>query len=420
MLKRYLIAAMVIACSVPVFARHWQYLGLTNKQVLSIETNPADAQDIYAGTDGGTYVSHNGGQSWNPIIPLNVSIPFIAFDPHFADTLCKLIGGGSNSAGLYRSGDNGSTWQVNTYMMNPRRMAFDPIDTGYYYICFGDGILATQDGGQGWASVNAGLPALDILDVVGDGTHQWEAYAIGQTFVYHTTDIGNNWTSMGGPFGTEGYNPQRLKYASNTPETLYVSCNQHIVRSYDGGATWHSTSMPGTNYEPIECDPWHFGFVYVGSTSGGGVLISTDAGVSFAEMNDSLGNLNVHSLRLTSDNKLLAGTNDGIYVYDFSVGIDDNPILLPSQIALMQNYPNPFNGRTRISFESSANGKAILAIYDLAGRLVKTLYDGNAFGNISLIWDGCDNSGQPVSTGVYFYQLKTSAGTETCKMEYLK
>jgi photosystem II stability/assembly factor-like uncharacterized protein len=419
MMKRYLITTLIICCTIPAFAGHWHFIGPSNKQVLSIETNPADTNDIYAGTSEGTYISHDYGDSWDPIIPLNVSIPFIAFDPHFADSLCRIIGGDSNSAGFYRSGNNGSSWQVVAYMLNPRRMAFDPVDTGFFYVCFGDGILTTQDGGQSWGAANTGLPSLNILDVVGDGTNRWEAYAIGQTFVYHTTDIGNNWASMGGPFGSAGFNSQRLKYASNTPETLYVSCNLHVAYSHNGGAVWQSTDMPGSGYVPLECDAQNPGRVFVGSVSGGGVLVSNDAGASFIEMNDSLDNLNVHSLRLTANNKLLAGTDNGIYRYDFNVGIEDDPTPLPKAITLSQNYPNPFNSSTRISFITGGKGKANLSIYDLAGRLVKTLYNDDAT-NVSLIWDGTDRFGQSVSGGVYFYQLRSAQGVATRKMLYLK
>jgi hypothetical protein len=79
---------------------------------------------------------------------------------------------------------------------------------------------------------------------------------------------------------------------------------------------------------------------------------------------------------------------------------------------LWQNYPNPANGPTTISFNVPDNGRGSLKIYDCAGRLVNTLLDENlAPGKYSIRWDGRDQLGKEVPSGVYVYRL--SAGRET-------
>ncbi len=88
---------------------------------------------------------------------------------------------------------------------------------------------------------------------------------------------------------------------------------------------------------------------------------------------------------------------------------------------LNQNFPNPFNPETTISFDMPEAGPANLSIYNVKGQLVKTLADGKfGFGKQSFVWNGTDNSGQNVTSGIYFYRLTTSNATETKKMMLMK
>jgi hypothetical protein len=84
---------------------------------------------------------------------------------------------------------------------------------------------------------------------------------------------------------------------------------------------------------------------------------------------------------------------------------------------LKQNEPNPFNPRTQIRFTLTRGEHVHLAVYDLAGRLVKTLVDrALPEGEASLAWNGRDRFSSPVRSGVYFYRIETPSFTETRKM----
>jgi len=88
---------------------------------------------------------------------------------------------------------------------------------------------------------------------------------------------------------------------------------------------------------------------------------------------------------------------------------------------LNQNYPNPFNPETTISFDMPINGKAKLEIFNVKGQLVKTLFDGTAnAGRNSMVWDSTNNSGNAVTSGLYFYRLSTENHSETRKMMLMK
>ncbi|MGE5498478.1 MAG: FlgD immunoglobulin-like domain containing protein [Syntrophothermus sp.] len=99
----------------------------------------------------------------------------------------------------------------------------------------------------------------------------------------------------------------------------------------------------------------------------------------------------------------------------------DHEILPPCGYSLEQNYPNPFNPSTTIEYEIPAGGSVTLVIYDAAGRMVKTLNEEySSAGRYNAAWDGTDNEGKKLSSGIYIYQLKTKKYISAKKMIMLK
>jgi hypothetical protein len=94
-----------------------------------------------------------------------------------------------------------------------------------------------------------------------------------------------------------------------------------------------------------------------------------------------------------------------------------------SESVLRQNAPNPFNPKTTLSFvvAGGAATRAVLEVYDLAGRLVITLVDLELEpGDHSVVWRGCDREGRRVASGVYFARLSVDGETDTRRMIMLK
>ena len=109
--------------------------------------------------------------------------------------------------------------------------------------------------------------------------------------------------------------------------------------------------------------------------------------------------------------------------------IGETPLSLIDDYLLRQNYPNPFNPATTIKYELPVGGKAELTIFNLLGQEIRTLVNAQQpAGAHQVQWDGRDESGKEVTSGIYFYQLKagdpsTGSGqsfTETKKMVLLK
>ncbi len=104
------------------------------------------------------------------------------------------------------------------------------------------------------------------------------------------------------------------------------------------------------------------------------------------------------------------------------VGIEDQAEqILPQKFELQQNYPNPFNPSTSISFTLPATDRVELVVTNVLGQKVKTLFSGVATpGAHQVQWDGTNQQGKMVSSGVYLYTLKTSKGQLTKKMLFLR
>ena len=93
----------------------------------------------------------------------------------------------------------------------------------------------------------------------------------------------------------------------------------------------------------------------------------------------------------------------------------------PEEYSLSDAYPNPFNPTTTLSFTVPIEGVVSLNIYDMTGRLVSTLVDGNLKqGYHSFTWNGMDSNGYAVSSGMYIYSLKAEGISITKKMVMMK
>jgi serine protease AprX len=102
------------------------------------------------------------------------------------------------------------------------------------------------------------------------------------------------------------------------------------------------------------------------------------------------------------------------------LSVDDVPFI-PEDYTLEQNYPNPFNPTTTIEFFPVRNEFAELKVFDILGRQVKTLFKGIAeVGGETVKWDGTNNSGLRVNSGIYFYSLNIGGTQLTKKMVYIK
>jgi hypothetical protein len=96
-----------------------------------------------------------------------------------------------------------------------------------------------------------------------------------------------------------------------------------------------------------------------------------------------------------------------VVVKDGTVGLPDDSFT-PTVAALGQAVPNPFQGATRLVYRLPDAGSVRIAVFDPAGRLVRTLIDAHMEpGEYEASWDGRDDAGRRAAAGVYFVQMRT-------------
>ena len=133
------------------------------------------------------------------------------------------------------------------------------------------------------------------------------------------------------------------------------------------------------------------------------------------------------SFNITSYNP--SNPDDVIYIKELILsfrGNDNSSLssrveLIPESFALYQNYPNPFNPSTTIKYNLNYNNYVNVAIYNVAGELVKTLFNGQqGKGKNSLIWNATNNENESMPGGLYIYSVHTENNIHCKKMMLLK
>lgn len=133
---------------------------------------------------------------------------------------------------------------------------------------------------------------------------------------------------------------------------------------------------------------------------------------------DSTDNTMYDSAGAKIDTSQIAYVNGGIFLTPTSV--TDQNGNRPQSFELGQNYPNPFNPSTSFTLSLPKAGRYSVRIYNVAGQVVKTFEGEAAAGRQTFTWNGTDERGRPVSSGVYFYQAQAGDFASTKKMLLLK
>ncbi|TES90968.1 MAG: T9SS type A sorting domain-containing protein [Candidatus Cloacimonadota bacterium] len=126
--------------------------------------------------------------------------------------------------------------------------------------------------------------------------------------------------------------------------------------------------------------------------------------------------------RLLHDNSGAAYDTSFVLSFNFSTGVLENEALFkPNTYNLFSNYPNPFYESTNIQYTIPKEGKVVLTIYDISGRVVHILVNmEQKMGFHQAHWDGRNTSGVRVTTGIYFYRLSTGKFVATRKLIFVE
>jgi hypothetical protein len=232
-------------------------------------------------------------------------------------------------------------------------------------------------------------------------------------------DMGDTWENIS-PFGMV----VDLDFAGDSAEVIFAACLDKVFRSTNGGISWEEVFNGGgwvIITEVIFIPP---STVYI---AGGDEISAGDAFIFFS---DDLG-ANWQQLLPPMSGPVVdleAGGDEWIYFVTPNNGVfrfPQGPVgtgetgnsVQPGEFRLFQNYPNPFNPSTNLGFRIWDFGFVKLEIFDITGRKMATLVSKELPpGEYEVRWDGRDDAGRKVSSGVYIYRLKAGSFVQSRKM----
>jgi photosystem II stability/assembly factor-like uncharacterized protein len=435
--------------------------GYTGSQTRGIGVDPFNPAHVYVAGRSGIWRTDDGGANWigifyppeyDPPI-LGIEWMTIGIDPHLADHVL------SASHLIMESFNKGTSWTVNwsydqikndlpknTTGQVISTIAFAPSDKKIIYaslcadgcvmghergdpICgyTGGGVILSTDGGTTWErAVDNNLGDIGVLDLTVDPSDANTAYAAAGNGLFKTTNKGTDWTILSGfpanlPIRTTAVDPKDSQYLLTGLEGI------GIYMSSNGGQTWNTGYAglePNGSLHDIVFDPVNSNIVYT-SDFYSGVYRSTDRGLTWTQINNGLRTRAAMKLSISSDGQHLYVITDGEGVFRLDINGPPTGIELtetsPGKFYLKQNYPNPFNPVTFIEYELPKNSSVQLRIFNVTGRLIRTLCNTDQLAGRHIIrWNGKNEQGISVSSGLYFYKLETEGNSEIRKMIFMK
>ncbi len=416
----------------------------------------------------GLYKSTDGGENWVGIADTLNGGPINYFED--VTTIPNEPGGiiyVSNYYGVYRSTDNGITWQTTNYSdpgsryigINTNNFMFFANNTASWY-----GIYRSTDFGSTWARQT--LLGATTLVYLRDGSILAGCYdpGLGESGIYKTTDNGDSWMNTNTFSGISS--PSDFSLDKNND--IYVSyAGFAVYLSTNNGNSWTNYGLSGLEYSVICMAIDSSGYIWAGSHLDGvyktygrtipveltsfsaevndnNVLLSwvtateiNNQGFQIErretknERNDSWDNIgfingNGTTTEITHYNFIDENVNDGTYNYrlkqiDYDGSFEYSSIIeveveTPSDFFLSQNNPNPFNPSTQINYSIKKAGLVQLRVYDILGKEIATLVNTNKeAGNYSIEF----NANQ-LPSGIYIYRMQSGSFVSSKKMILLK
>lgn len=307
---------------------------------------------------------------------------------------------------ILKTTDGGNTWESQNYNTNSflRSVHFPVDDRTGYAVGWPGIILKTMDGGVTW------LCQFSNPDIYLYSVHFPERDNIGYTVglnwntnsgtVLKTTDGGVTWIEQ--PLPTD---PLLSVYFPVDAAIGYIAGDYGtILKTTDGGATWISqiSSYPSyllSVHFPVDAMT---GYI-VGH--GGTILKTIDGGATWVHQSSGVGSelWSVHFPVDVSTGYTVGVLGVVLKTTNGGVAVEEGDLQTRATARLFQNFPNPFSAQTSISYEIVCPAQVKLSAYNMAGQIVKTLTSGlKPAGVYRVFWDGTNDSGHRLPSGVYF------------------
>jgi photosystem II stability/assembly factor-like uncharacterized protein len=348
----------------------------------------------------------DGGTNW--VRPDSVGTFSILLGIQFINSKIGIAVGGHGV--IIKTTDGGKTWFNLTTGNNKNleKVCFTDINTGF--VCGDQGvILKTTDGGKTWLD-----KSMNDTYYTGISFTEANTGTIAGGIMIRTTDGGNSWVTQSAIITRDVFFiDNKIGWAAGDGGV--------ISHTTDGGATWinqnsgttlrlwricftdkNNGTIVGSGFEPAS--------IILRTTNGGENWIR-QPDITGYELEDVFFSDPYNGTIVGLSGTILHTTNGGISF----IG-NENPLTELDNFVLYQNYPNPFNPSTKIKFNLSHRGYVSLVVYDVLGRIVKTLVDEelNA-GKYTKEFTPAN-----LASGIYLYCLKTPNAIYSKKMIFIK
>jgi photosystem II stability/assembly factor-like uncharacterized protein len=320
----------------------------------------SDTSDGYGvGASGRIMKTVNGGTNWTQ---LTTGITTSLSKIHFNSGLGLAVG---YYGIILRTNNQGNNWTSQTSTTNNWLKGVYIYSSSSAFVCGENQILKSTDDGMTWQSKTVGM-SLDMQCIhTPNGGNVWA----GGDKIYYSSNSGDNWSMQ--------FNPEKpinaMKFI-NTSVGYAVGTFGYAIKTTNGGQNWTKLNIPyGSDLIALDFINENIGWI-----SGNGTILKTSTGGS-------------------------------VFIQFLSTE-------MPSGYSLEQNYPNPFNPITNIKFNISKSDFVSLKVYDLLGKEISSLVNESLKpGTYQVQFDA-----KNLSSGIYFYCLKTKSFTETKRMILLK
>jgi photosystem II stability/assembly factor-like uncharacterized protein len=317
----------------------------------NIVVDSASPSTLYVGAwkdtdDGGLWISHDAGYTWHEIAffkgqPVQ-ALAQAPSDPHilFAGTL----------QGVYRSSDSGATWaQISPpgshEIHEIESLAVDPTDPDIVYAGTWHLPWKTTDGGQTWSNIKQGIiEDSDVFSIIVDPHQPHIVYLSACSGIYKSENAGALFHKIQG-IPTEARRTRVLMQDPENLEVVYAGTTEGLYKTVNGGKTFARMTDSDVVVNDVYVDPANSNRVLL-ATDRGGVLMSDDAGVTFAPSNRGISERKIAALLVDNRNsggddppRLYAGVvNDkqfggvfrsvdaGAHWEQFSAGLDGRDV----------------------------------------------------------------------------------------------
>lgn len=336
-------------------------IGVADSMIFSIS---AQGNRVYAGTTNGLFRSTNAGLLWNKV------------NGGWDDTLFQAVAlrdsiiFALSQTGAYRSVDSGSTWMpMVTGILDPREYKSLFIGDSISFIGTDKSLYRSTDYGLQWSVADSGLAEnYGVFSIV-----QTDSYFVIGTFhgIYRSSDAGVSWTEI-----QFGIMPTNIEGIARSEKNIFAA------------------------------------------VTGYGVYVSTNNGANWSAVNAGLEDLVTISIVVSGPTVIVGGVQ-GIWIRpvdDMVTSVHQWTNTTPSAFRVEQNFPNPFNPSTSIRYFVPANGSITLKVFDVMGREISSLVDGN----VDAGWHTATFNAENRSSGIYFYRLQSGSFTKTNTMILMK